>query len=405
MRTLSLLTLLVLPLLLSPLALAGSTRLGVATAIDDPGHTGLSKWYTALQKASQGAGVARAIHYGDSTIAADGLARTVRNRLKTRFGDAGPGFVTAAFDGRWNKRSDVSAIKGGSWTYKTILLGGGGGRYGLGGIVSILWSGASVKVSAIKEAKTIVPQRRLEVWYQAGVGYGSIWAKADGSTVLQSSASAAATEDRRFSMDIPAGFYNMSVGSSGGAVPLYGLVMETGLPGITWEALGVIGVGSRSFSTYATQLPSQVRQRKPDLVVVMIGGNETGYASLTSNNGNGYMPMYEAGLNTILSGAPDTSCLVLSPLDQGYYKDGSAHSRPGMANMVARQRDVAFKHKCAFWSSWNAMGGTGSALRWASSGGLGAGDLVHLTGAGLDIIGNLLSDAILNDYDLWASGK
>jgi lysophospholipase L1-like esterase len=380
-------------------------KLGVATPIEDPGHRGLGKWYAALRAASEGKGVARALHYGDSTIAADGLASTVRGRLVARFGDAGPGFVSGAFDPRHNERADIESRKSGDWDYKTILFGGAGGRYGLGGLVGILRAGASVKLSAVRAPKTASAQRRLEVWYQAGQGYGALWVKADDREVARESAVAAATEDRWVAMDVPGGFTSLAFGATGGPVPVYGIVLETGAPGATWESVGVIGAGSRSFTTFAGEhLAAQMAVRKPDLVVVMLGGNEAGYPVLLGNKGAGYVPIYDAALKTILAGANGASCLVITPLDQGFVDEetGEAKARPGMKHLVQRQREVAAANGCAFWSAWAAMGGEGASLTWAGHGAYGTGDYVHLTGRGLAVIGNLLADAILADYDAWA---
>ena len=429
------------------LAAAGSRSeaaapLGVPTPIVDPGHKGLARWFAALRRTADKApgATTRALHYGDSTIAADGLSRTVRSRLAARFGDGGPGFISASFNPKWSARTDVRSARSGGWEWRTILLGGASGRYGLGGVVGILSSGAKVSFSALGAASAAtsapasgssppaVPQRHVELWYQAGVGYGSIWATADGAQILRVPASAAATEDRRFVVDLPAAASQFAFGASGGTVPVYGAVLETALPGITWEAQGVIGVGSKSFTTFAKDgLAAQMVLRKPDLVVVMLGGNEAGYPALSANGGAGYLPIYEGALKTILAGSAGASCLVMTPLDQGYFDTppvapavegaadaaaepappakGPEKSRPGMANLVAMQARAATNAGCAFWSSWAAMGGAGSALTWAHTRGMGTGDLVHLSPMGLERIGNLLSDALLNDYDAWSAGR
>lgn len=422
--------------------------LGVATPIVDPGHRGLARWFGALKRAADktpgATGVARALHYGDSTIAGDGLSRTVRARLAARFGDAGPGFISASFNPKWSARVDVSSRRSGTWDWRTILLGGGGGRYGLGGVVGILSSGAKVTFSAMGAASGTTPavtapivpvaQRHVEVWYQAGAGYGSIWATAGSSEILRASAAAGATEDRRFVVDLPTPAASFAIGASGGTVPVYGVVLETALPGATWEAQGVIGVGSKSFTTFAKEhVGEQMALRKPDLVVVMLGGNEAGYPTLTTKGGLGYLPMYESALKTILAGSGGASCLVMTPLDQGYFETpvadpavaaavpteaapdpaapavalpkGEEKSRPGMANLVAMQAQAATNAGCAFWSTWAAMGGAGSALTWAHTRGMGTGDLVHLTPFGLERMGNLLSDALLADYDAWTAGR
>jgi lysophospholipase L1-like esterase len=271
--------------------------------------------------------------------------------------------------------------------------------------VGIARSGATAAVQAVSAAGAAVPQKHVEVWYQAGAGYGTAWARLDDEEVLRTPATAKSTEDRRFVLDARRAWTKLTFGATGGAVPFYGAVLETGAPGATWEALGVIGVSSRSFTTFARDgLAAQMKLRRPDLVVVMLGGNEAGYPILSTNGGAGYVPIYRGALDVIRAGAPDASCLVVTPLDQGYVEeDGTAKARPGMPNLVAGQRAAAQAAGCAFWSAWAAMGGEGAALAWARNG-LGSGDYVHLSPRGLDGIGNRLADALLADYDAWAAG-
>lgn len=384
-------------------------KLGVPTPVVDAGHVGLRHWFEALRSAEQKSGVARAIHYGDSTIAADGFARTLRSRVAARFGDAGPGFVTASLNPAWHSRSDVQSTRGGGWEWRTILLGGAGGRYGLGGIVGIVRPGAYATLRAIDAAKNPVPMKHVELWYQGGQGYGSYWVSADDQELGRGSAAAATTDDRRFVLDVPAGFTKLAFGATGGTVPFYGAVLETGGPGITWEALGVVGVGSKSFTTYAKDtLRPQVEQRRADLVVIMLGGNEAGYPALLSKGGEAYAPIYAGALDTILAGKGEASCLVVTPLDQGFVDEmdnGTVKARPGMRNLVSVQGRLAAERGCAFWSTYDAMGGAGSALTWGRTRGIGTGDYVHVTPAGLEVLGNLLADALLADYDAWAAGR
>jgi lysophospholipase L1-like esterase len=385
---------------------AGGSRYkaGVATPLEDPGHKGMAHYFRALKDAAEGKGVARAIHYGDSTIAADGIAKTVRKRMAERFGNAGPGFISAAMDPRWNKRTDIQTSRSGSWSNKSILNGGGGGRYGLGGVVAIGQPGSYVTVRPLDLAGAPLTVRHLEVWYQAGVGYGNFWASANDKELTNQAATAEATEDRRFTVDVPEGFQKAAFGVSGGPLAWYGMVLETGTPGATWEALGVIGVGSKSFNTFSkAHLSAQTASRSPDLIVLMIGGNEAGYPSLSSGSGDAYLPIYQSALETVRSGYPEASCLVVTPLDQGTYDEsGQARSKGSIPRMVNVQRKVAQAAGCAFWSAFDAMGGSGSIVRWASyKSPLAWADLLHLSGTGLEIIGNLLSDAIQQDYDAW----
>lgn len=387
-------------LLLAP-ALA-SPVLDHSVPIEDPKL--LAPWFAALDRAAAGQGVARALHYGDSTLAYDGIAKTVRARLQARFGDAGPGFVSASFHPQWGIRADVKSSLRGDYAWRTILRGGAGGRHGLGGVVGLMRGGAGVSAGALDAAGQPVGLRRVEVWHQAGQGYGTLTVSLDGVEQHRQPALAEQTEDRVLSWTPEAPVGEVRVGSVGGVVPLYGLVLETGQPGITWETQAVSGVGSRSFSIYAGEaLAEQVARRDPDLIVVMLGGNEAGYPTLTVNSGHGYTPIFEAGLQTILAGKGDAACLVVTPLDQGYLDDTTdpptPASRKGMPNMVARQREVAKAAGCAFWSAWDAMGGEGSALVWGRTRGLGTGDYVHLSGRAHERIAERLVEALLVAYD------
>lgn len=378
---------------------------GVATPLEDTNFRGMDRFYRALSAAEAGQGIARAIQYGDSTIAADGITSTVRSRLQARFGNGGPGFIPAGMSPSWNMRKDITLSRQGSWDTASLLLGGGGGRYGLGGIVSKASSGAYLVIHAPKDAAgQPVPLHHLEVWYQQNASSGSWWASVDSRGVGEGSAVAGSTTDTRHSVDVPEGFVKAAFGATGGPVTFYGAVLETKGPGVTWEALGVVGVGSKSF-TYFNQahIAGQSSQRNPDLVVLMIGGNEAGYPILRQGDGSGYLPYYQTALRTLRAGAPQSSCLLISPLDQGTREEGSApRSKPSMKNLVAVQRMAAQAEGCAFWDARAAMGGEGSIIRWsAMRPPMAWADLLHLSGAGLDLIGNLLADAIEAGFSDW----
>ena len=42
---------------------------------------------------------------------------------------------------------------------------------------------------------------------------------------------------------------------------------------------------------------------------------------------------------------------------------------------------------------------------WGAAGGIGTGDYVHVTSKAQEILGNLLSDALLADYDAWKASR
>ncbi|GDX78973.1 hypothetical protein LBMAG42_07840 [Deltaproteobacteria bacterium] len=375
----------------------------VPTPLIDADHRGMIPFYQAL---SRGTGLARAAHYGDSTIAADGITGTVRRRLQARFGDGGPGWVDAGLDPRWSARPDLGTKRTGEWETKSILLGGGNGRYGYGGVVSTAPPDGSLTITGAKGAKiSSGTLTHFELWYQVGPGHGAFWANLDGASVGGAAADADARADTRLVSDVGEGYSKIAFGASGGPVPFYGVVMETAGPGVVWDALGVVGVGSRSFNYFnKAHLASQVERRRPELIVIQLGGNELGIPVLQRGDGHEYAPYYRAAVDLLRSGAPNAGCLIVTPLDQGTREGGTPMTKPAVKRQVAVQQKVAAEAGCAFWNAFEAMGGEGAIVAWGKrKPPLAWTDLLHLSAAGQDLVGQGLADAIEAGYDDWVA--
>ena len=94
--------------------------------------------------------------------------------------------------------------------------------------------------------------------------------------------------------------------------------------------------------------------------------------------------------------------LVLSPLDRAGYRDGRLITKPVIVDLVAIQRRCALDRGIPFWSTFEAMGGEGSIARWWKTRPQLAGDdWTHPTPRGAEVIGDMLSDAILQALAAW----
>ena len=69
-------------------------------------------------------------------------------------------------------------------------------------------------------------------------------------------------------------------------------------------------------------------------------------------------------LGSIRSASPKASCLVISPLDQLDWRKDNAPPRASVPAMVDAQRRAAKAHGCAFWDTYEWMGGKGSSGAW-----------------------------------------
>jgi len=375
----------------------------VPTAIEHP--EALAPWFTALAAAEAGeAGrVVRALHWGDSTIAADGITGKVRERLQARFGDGGPGYLTVFPDPRWQMRPGVMRVTKGEWTSADLTFGGSTERrYGLGGIVSTITGAGSASFGGMKIGEERQPLHRFQVYYQLQPGGGTFSMAPKGHPSVAARTAADKVQDAVRDLEAPAGAPWLWLQASGdGPVTVYGVALETAGPGVTWETLGVAGasVGSSLAHQATAHLREQVRARDPQLLVYQTGGNEL---DRILHNPEGFRESYLQVLQRLQAGAPDAACLLVSPLDQATRERGQVVSKPALGAMIAAQRQVAELAGCAFWDARHVMGGEGGFQRWLEHTPKYAWtDLMHLTDGGLDLVGDSLADALLDAYERW----
>jgi hypothetical protein len=371
------------------------------------GDAALDAWHAALRAADrkEPGAIARALHFGDSTIAADGITKTVRQRLQDRFGDGGPGFVPVHADLRWVQRTNIVRQAKGSWRTRNITHGGAGNaHYGLAGMVSTA-SGPSSSLlagSPSGEGKERQVLARFDVFYQLRPDGGSLSLQVPEQTAVDLSSKGEGVRDAFYDLRPEGGARQLVLGTGAdGPVTVYGVAMETAGPGVTWETLGVAGAGQGSMMRQGkNHLAQQIARRKPALLVYQMGGNELGYPSLKSGGGSVWLDRYKTIIGRVRAGAPQASCLLITPLDQGERVRGEVRSKPTLNLMIKLQRQTAAEVGCAFWDARAAMGGPGSFGRWLGhKPSLAWADLYHLTGKGLHLVGNTLSDALIAAYE------
>jgi lysophospholipase L1-like esterase len=384
----------------------------IATAIENPER--LHSWFEALARVETGEpwGIARALHWGDSTIAGDGITRTVRARLQDQFGDGGPGFVPIHTDMRWQLRPGILRTQGGTWTtYNITHAGASGDHYGLAGNLSTSTADepARATLGGLKKDGKRQLLNRFVVHYRKQPEGGTIEVIARGVKSKVASTASESGGDRYIEFDVLRGARTVGVKTRGdGPVSVYGVALETKGPGVTWETFGVAGSSVASMLNHqgATHMKRQVARRDPALIVYQTGGNELSYPMLHEGEGDseaaGYIRAYTRAMNKLRAGAPEVSCLMIGPLDQGRRHRGKVVSKPQLELMIRVQRKIAQQVGCAFWDARAVMGGEGSFSRWIqASPKLASTDLIHLTKAGLALVGNSLADTLLEEYRVW----
>lgn len=367
--------------------------------VDPSGHA-LDAFYGALGAVArkQPGSVARITYYGDSIVASDLITATLRRKLQARFGDAGHGFMLLANAWPAYFHNDVSRFATPGWIVSRVVTPfAPDGLYGLGG-VSFRSQGAGTfsRFGTAKEGHFGRTVSRFTVDYLEQPGGGPMRISIDGEEreVLSTEAAAVKTTSRTY--QVPDGPHELEVRADGPNVRAFGVVMERDEPGVVLDAIGIQGCRIRFLDKADdAQFAQQLKWRDPSLTVFQYGMNE-------SEDGELYpLDQYEQTMKDVLvqvrEALPKASCMLVGPMDRADGHGGTFTSRPVIPKLNRIQRKVAAEVGCAYFDTYEAMGGAGSMGTWVQRG-LGAKDLAHPTGAGADMIGGWLYDALMYGY-------
>jgi lysophospholipase L1-like esterase len=189
----------------------------------------------------------------------------------------------------------------------------------------------------------------------------------------------------------------------GGPVNFYGVVIEREGPGVVYDSLGLVGArANRLLNFDESHIKSQLEQRGVNLIVLGFGGNEAS----DDRTEEAFYEDYLQVLRRMRQGREDLGCLVFAPLDQARRHRGRIRTLPTIPLIVAAQRRAALDSGCAFYDTWQAMGGQDAMRRWyKAQPRLAMGDFRHATPAGYEIIGNMFYKALLAGFADYLSGK
>jgi lysophospholipase L1-like esterase len=372
--------------------------------IEDFTGRDLEMFYRALARTATGGdgALTRIVHYGDSMLASDAISHAVRRRLQERFGDGGHGFVLAGRPWPWYSHEGVRHYNSSGFLINRITANPlNDGCFGLGGVAFRSFQpGARFFVEPVGGGRV----SRFEVYYMRRPDGGSLTLEAAGLPA-QTISTASPTPGSGFhEVRVPDGAHRLTiVNAGGGEVRLFGVVVERDGPGVVYDSLGVNGFHASNFARFdRAHLAEQIAHRDPALIMVTLGTNE-------SQNRDLDLERYGADFTNMLSmlraGVPGAACLVVSPPDRAMpVGHGRLVSRPVVLEIVARQRQVARDSGCAFWNTFEAMGGEGSAAAWRRlQPALMGGDLTHPTPEGAEAIGGRLASALVSGYERFRS--
>jgi lysophospholipase L1-like esterase len=375
-------------------------------AIEDP-RGAMRAFYDALAalESGNGPGVVRAIHYGDSILTTDHLSGRVRSILQRRFGDGGHGYILLGKPWRWYKHEGVTHAVSGKWRARTITADPlSDGLYGLGGVAfeAGRQSHGRVRVGAAAEGPTGRRVATVDLSYLEQPRGGSFDVYVNGEKRETIATRAAQRRVVHRAVAVPPGASSLEIEfNNDGELRVFGAAIESGVRGVVWDSLAINGARASVLGRYdRAHWISELRQRDPRLVVLQFGANEGANRFLVLAE---YRDDFSEVIGTIKEALPTASILVVGPMDQARKLETGGFGSAAMPEKLdAVQREVALAQGCAFFDTWQAMGGRGSMGGWLVKG-LGGADMIHPTEHGARKIGTWIAEALLYGYQRFRS--
>ncbi len=326
------------------------------------------------------------------------MSGTLRRKLQAQFGDAGHGYMLMANAWPAYFHNDVSRFASSGWMVSRIV----GpltpdGLYGLGGVTFRAPPGSRARFGTAKSGHYGRAVSRYEVSYLAQPGGGTMKLNLDGKPHSVIDTAANTVHVATVTVQVPDGEHELEVVTTKGSVRAFGVVMERDVPGVVLDAIGVQGARIRFLDKQDdAHWAEQLRWRKPNLLIYEFGANESG-------DGFAYpMADYHRTMVDVLrqgkKAVPEAGCLVIGAMDRAEKKGASLSTMPVIPAIVKEQKSASAEVGCAFFNTYEAMGGSGSMAAWVSRG-LGQADLTHPTGSGSEVLASWIYRALMKEYN------
>jgi lysophospholipase L1-like esterase len=359
----------------------------------------LTTFFSALQRVEQrqpGA-IVRVLHYGDSPTSQDYITADVRALLDKRFGDAGHGFVLISKPWAWYSHRGIELGAQG-WQIEAAssnVTRAKDGVHGLGGVSFRGGPGAYSRVRLRDDEHT-----KATVSYWAQPNGGTFQVHAAGQMLAEINTDSDVERPGFAEVVLPAGTSAVELTVASGTVRLFGYRFDKDGPGIQYSSLGINGARVQMVVAFfeLSQWTSALRHENPDLVVVNYGTNESIFPDYIDGEYSGELRKVISRLRAAL---PDASILIMSPMDRGVKDpDGGISTPVALLRLIHVQRQVAAETGCAFFNTFEAMGGDGTMARWYSSTPrLVSADYMHPMPAGAAKVGALFEQALVSAYE------
>ena len=376
-----------------------SDKLGLDIAIEDRDGKSMQALHRALARAEAGEGQARLLFFGASHVASDLFTGYIRRELQRRYGDAGHGFVVPVHPWRTYRHRDINIESDGKrWETHRIRVGDSEVEsLGIAGVaMASRFAGSFGAVSTTEENENGRSADFFELYYMQHPRGGDLDVLIDGRRARRVSTRGSRTRPAYATFRVPDGGHRFELRTlSRRPVWLFGVAVERDRPGVIVDTLGINGSRARYQLLWHDGIYREhLQRRKPDLVVLAYGTNESGDESPIED--------YERDLRTVVKRVretvPEASCLLIGPSDRPMQVEERVfEDRSRTTRVIEVQHRVALDHGCGFFDLVAFQGGSLSMIQWAANDPAYASqDHIHYTRLGYQRLGEVLLSALLD---------
>ena len=179
--------------------------------------------------------------------------------------------------------------------------------------------------------------------------------------------------------------------------PIYGISCEPKY-GVVVDNFSFRGVVGENLNKISNALLAEINaKQKYDLVIFQYGVNLLFKPDET--NFDYYERMIGPAFRKLKLHFKDSDFLLLSCSDRAFKYDGNWQTASGIDALIKLQSKLAYKYNMAFYNLYKSIGGNGTIVKWAdSSYQMANKDYIHFNSRGARKVGNLLFNALINDY-------
>jgi len=362
------------------------------------------RFFASAERAQEDQRIVRVLHYGDSQIEMDRITCRLRERLQQMFGGGGPGLIplkqpipTFSFS-----QSASGALVGQS-TYGDSTMVRANGNYGPMLRSWRVAGGATLSMRATSHryaAEGVKQFSSIRVLFNNRPGPLSI---------KMSDRRGGAYSERVDNPGIHLVSWQLDSATAAATVTLqgsadvYGIMVDNGA-GVAVDNISMRGVSGHQFRmANFDQLKEAYGKMDVGMIIMQFGGNSVPYLKGEKSISR-YCEQMGQQIDYVHEACPDAVILFIGPSDMSTKVNGELATYPDLPRIVEQLRTMANEHGAAYWSIYDAMGGSNSMITWAKSGYAGS-DYLHFSQKGSDIMGNYICDALQRMYELYLLRK